>query len=186
MRISAFDIPEGSYQQAVFCDLQTALGIAVTDLQDEWQKVTGGPTTARITSSAAPHSLTGEGNYTVGIYGGRASRGFSSIGSFYICQVPSCCGMVLVQHAHGNLDTLPLVLETASLAAKLAGYTYVQYTSIPGQHLDDHLIKSGFKAMDEFRSVRTGNEITIWLKNLYEPKPKARAKKAEERELVAA
>lgn len=187
MRFSAMDLTDEQVLAGGrnhFTDLHTGILLAFEEYKEEWQKYFNAPVSPRVTGPTDTYST---GCFQVGFYYGRISSGITQRGSFSIQQLPSCCGMVVLQYATEGNDALKeLVIKTACLGAKLAGYTYVQYTSIPNLYLDAALSKQGFRPMEKFRSVRTGSDITIWLKNLYEPKPKAQVRKAEEKELVAA
>lgn len=139
---------------------------AVASLQEEWQAYAKSPC---IVQGEQETFIVRFGTVRTGLGQGK--------GSFYLKELLGCCGIAVLANVAGNdAAHKDLLIRSGLLAAKLSGYTYVQYTSIPIQHLDDALLKTGFNKQHSFQSKRTGNTITLWLKDLYDGAPEKEKK----------
>lgn len=96
-------------------------------------------------------------------------------GNIHLEQLTSCCGAVLISSLGFAYNIIPqqrvayatLLFKLIQEGALNSGYSLLMYTTIPKQHaIISALQAQNFLPMQAFGSQRTGNEITIWTKQI--------------------
>lgn len=98
----------------------------------------------------------------------------AGLASWSLDQMQGCCGIVTSYHV-GVRDEWQkrgigaILLKIRMEAAKAAGYTVMTATTVSYNEPECKLLtRAGWKVVNEFKSVRTGNVIKVWMMNLYE------------------
>lgn len=177
-----------------FMDLRTAIA---TTIEDYAKQIAKASETTKVYSSPGPPetlgALQGPDSMMTCVYSlGPDYRGHSEpreIAKINLCQLPGCCGVCMLYHMYVHTQRKgigTLLLQCQMEAAKTAGYTWMQCTTIKGmESMEKMLNRAGFEVMTTFTSQRTRNDIKVWGKNLLqEAEKKVKKAKVEEPEVA--
>lgn len=146
-----------------FMDINKAVSQLLTAAQPEIEKLVGEPVTFGFNKGGSLYA------FHINSKKGDPIDGYGSA-YFYLTQMPGCCA-ILVSHNVSVGDVWrgkglgKLLLDIRLKAARLAGYTKLAATTNQNNTREIHILqKAGFEKKEEFKSIRTGNTVFLWVR----------------------